>query len=183
MFSSLSDNKPSLRGNPVRVYRLVELNSLSSRMADIYVLWPFQPILANYPADQSVAQDASCFHPLWPFVSQACCSATDAVGVRALLRCSYRSAVLETLVGVGGYLWHGLGIGVEGFCKYVCIYCIHTPYVSIPMCTYNMLERVFAYVYVFVYTAHLSNQLQNLGCFPIQTPVSFLCYIPFCSKH
>lgn len=176
MFSSLS--VPWLKGHPVRVYRPVELNLLSSKMADIYVLWLFQALLANYSADQSVAQAASCFHPLWQFVSQACCSAADAVGVRASLRCSCRSAVMETMVGAS-YLWCGLGIGVEGFCKYVCIYCIHTPYVWIPVCTYRMLEHVC----VFVYIAHLSNQLEDLGCFPIQTPVSLLCYINNRAAH
>lgn len=80
MFTSLSDNEPLLRGQPVRVYHTVELHSPSNWMPDIYVLWLFQQLPGNYPADQSVAQSASCFHPLWQFVSQACCSATDAVG-------------------------------------------------------------------------------------------------------
>lgn len=91
MFASLSDSEPSLRGQPVRVYRTLELNSPSNRMADIYVLWLFQPLPGNYPADQSMAQPASRLHPLWQFVSQACCSATDAAGVIALFCCSCTS--------------------------------------------------------------------------------------------
>lgn len=94
MFTSLSDYEPSLRGQPVRVYRPEELNSLSNRTADIYVLWLFQPLPANYPADQSAAPPVSCFHPLWQCVTQACCSATDAVGVRAQLCCSWKTAVM-----------------------------------------------------------------------------------------
>lgn len=153
MFSGLS--VLWLKGHPVRVYRPVELNLLSSKMADIYVLWLFQELLANYFADQSVTQTASCFNPLWQFVSQACCSATDAVGVRAPLRCSCRSAVMEALVGAS-YLWCGLGIGVEGFCKYVHIYCIHSPYVSKAVYTYSMLGHMYLCMCVCLSTLHIS---------------------------
>lgn len=92
--SCSAQNVCQLTRQRARVYCPMELNSLSNRAADIYVLWLFQPLPANYPADQSVAQPASCFHPLWQFVSQACCSATDAVGVRAPLCCSWKSAVM-----------------------------------------------------------------------------------------
>ena len=101
MFSSLSDDEPLLGGQPVRVYRPVQLNSLFSRMADIYVLWLTQPLLANYPADQSEAQSASCFHPPWQFVSQACCSATDAARVRVPLCCSCKSCSNVNRSGCG----------------------------------------------------------------------------------
>lgn len=53
---------------------------LQHRMLHIYVFWL---ILANCPADQSVAQAVSCHQPPWLFVSQACCSATDAKGFKA----------------------------------------------------------------------------------------------------
>lgn len=136
MFTSLSGQEPSLRGHRVRVYRPVELNSLSDRMADIYVLRLFQPLLANYPADQSAAQPASCLHPLWQFVSQACCSVTDAVGVRAPLCCRLQYAEcggLFVAFGVKG-LWvssvytHTICINTHvyiqyaGTCVFVCVF-------------------------------------------------------------
>lgn len=80
LFTSLADSQPSLRGQPVRVYHPVELNSLSNRTSDSYVLWLFQPLPANYLADQSAAQPESFFYSLGLFATQPCRSDTDAVG-------------------------------------------------------------------------------------------------------
>lgn len=41
MFTGLSDNMPSPRGQSVRLYHTVEPNSPSKRMTDIYVFWLF----------------------------------------------------------------------------------------------------------------------------------------------
>lgn len=118
MFTSLSDDEPSLRGQPVRVYHTVGLNSPSNRMADIYVLWLFQPLPGNYPADQSVAQPASCFHPLWQFVSQACCSATDAVGSGHFFCCSCSDV---NHAGCGGLFVAWFGNWREGVWVCLCV--------------------------------------------------------------
>lgn len=112
-----------------------------SRMADIYVLWLFGLLLANYPADQSAAQPASCRRPLWRFVRQACCSATDAAGVRR--GGGVRSNVNYS--GCGGLI---CGLVWRWDPKFVCVFVrvslVHTA-------CWNTCRRVFAY------TVHLSR--------------------------
>lgn len=187
MFTSLSDNEPSLREQPVRVYHTVKLNSPSNRMADIYVLWLFQPLPGNYPADQSAAQPASCFHPLWQFVSQACCSATDAVGVRALLCCECSNV---NRASCGGLLVVWFGNCGGGVWEYLCVSPQHThsqththphkhtPYASIPAFKYSMLEHVYLGVCVCRHHASIQSVTDPwlLSCLN-------LCALPMLYPH
>lgn len=92
-------------------------------MADIYVLWLFRPLPGNYPADQSAAQPVSCFHPLWQFASQACCSAADAVGVRALLCCGCTNV---NHASCGGLLVAWFGNCSEVVWEWLCVSTQHT---------------------------------------------------------
>lgn len=80
------------------------------------------------------------------------------------------------MLDVGVYLWPGLGIGVNRLCVlFVCIVYTHT--ICINTHVYIQYAETCVFVCVFVYIMHLSNLQENLGCLPIQTPVSFLCYI------